>query len=130
MENNGWTGKPGVPLNPERDGWHWVQEPGQDQECALWRAKPFLGAGRGCWETKGTEDAWEPREVSNWHYLGPCLTPAEVEARIAELEGALREMVYETTHLSPEYDDGSHWCKISKRALEKARAALTGGKNE
>jgi len=25
MSDNGWPGEPGVPLNPERDGWHWVQ---------------------------------------------------------------------------------------------------------
>jgi hypothetical protein len=22
---NGWPGVPGVPLNPERDGWHWLK---------------------------------------------------------------------------------------------------------
>lgn len=45
-------------------------------------------------------------------------------SHIRELEGALREMVYETTHLSPQEDDGSHWAKISKAALLKARQAL------
>jgi hypothetical protein len=86
MSDNNWPdpARPGVPLNPERDGWHWVQEPGLNQECALWLAKPFLGTSRGCWETKGTEDDWQPREVSNWHYLSPCLTPAEVDARLSE----------------------------------------------
>lgn len=42
----------------------------------------------------------------------------------AQLIAALQEMVYETTHLSREEDDGSYWCKISKRTLEQARAAL------
>lgn len=37
---------------------------------------------------------------------------------------ALIEMVYETTHLSREEEDGSHWCKISKAALTQARGAL------
>jgi hypothetical protein len=37
---------------------------------------------------------------------------------------ALVEMVYETTHLSPENEDGSHLCIIPKHTLEKARAAL------
>jgi hypothetical protein len=37
---------------------------------------------------------------------------------------ALAQMVYETTHLSAEEPDGSHWCKISREALEEARAAL------
>lgn len=52
---------------------------------------------------------------------------AEIErlrAVNAELLAALRTMVYETTHLSPLEDDGSHKCKISKAALEAARAAI------
>jgi hypothetical protein len=36
---------------------------------------------------------------------------------------ALRQMIYETTHLSACESDGSHWCKISGEALAKARAA-------
>lgn len=43
---------------------------------------------------------------------------------VDELVQALGLMVYETTHLSPEESDGSHWCKISKEALDTARAAL------
>lgn len=39
------------------------------------------------------------------------------------LREALRVMIYESTHLSPMEDDGSHWCKISREALEQARAA-------
>lgn len=35
-------------------------------------------------------------------------------------------MVYETTSLSCEEDDGSHKCRITKAALTKARAALAG----
>ena len=45
------------------------------------------------------------------------------------LRKALREMVYETTHLSPVQDDGSHWAKISGSALAQARAALSGSKD-
>lgn len=46
------------------------------------------------------------------------------EARIETLEAVLRELVYEVTHLSQEQDDGSHWCKISRKALDDARKAL------
>ena len=53
-----------------------------------------------------------------------------LQKRVTKLEGALREMVYEATHLSPQNIDGSHWCKISKRTLDKARAALEGKKDE
>ena len=64
--------------------------------------------------------------------------PAQMEARnvrekIAEIErlkAALRHLVYEITHLSPEEDDGSHQCRISKPALQSARAELSEGAND
>ena len=37
---------------------------------------------------------------------------------------ALAEFVYEATHLSPEREDGSHWCKISSECLSNARYVL------
>jgi hypothetical protein len=139
--NNGWPdpARPGVPLNPEWDGWHWVQEPGQDQECALWRAKPFLGADRGSWETKGTEDDWQPYEISNWHYLGPVLTPAEVDARVKEARrDALEEeaqraahyerMAYQHGHLPV---DDPHECAAQvAREIETSIRALKGEAND
>lgn len=37
---------------------------------------------------------------------------------------ALKLFIYETTHLSPTEDDGSHWCKISAETLRKGRDAI------
>jgi len=37
---------------------------------------------------------------------------------------ALAEFIYEATHLSPEREDRSHWCKISPECLSNARFAL------
>lgn len=54
---------------------------------------------------------------------------AEVEAALAlsaRLAEALRTMIYETTHLSPENDDGSHDCRISRPALATSRGVLAG----
>ena len=50
-------------------------------------------------------------------------------APLFALKAALERMVYETTSLSPLEDDGSHWCRISKDALEDARAALRGARD-
>jgi hypothetical protein len=47
-----------------------------------------------------------------------------LEATNKQLLSALKEMVYETTHLSPEEPDGAHWCRIPKEALDAARAAI------
>jgi uncharacterized membrane protein len=55
---------------------------------------------------------------------GPDLEADTLRAEVARLRVALRTMVYETTHLSPEEDDGSHWCSITADALQAARSAL------
>jgi|688.fasta_scaffold460099_2 hypothetical protein len=81
-DNNGWPGKPGVPLNPERDGWHWV--------CAavgIAAPYPMLWCADGkAWDTG---DGWEfytsPRMTERTRYLGPALTPAEVDALTTRL---------------------------------------------
>jgi len=93
-DNNGWPGKSGIPPNPERDGWYWLQESDREIECARWIAKPFLGDSRGRWEITGTEDDWEPYEISNWRYIAPALTPAEVDVRVKQAKrNALEEAV-------------------------------------
>jgi hypothetical protein len=77
----GWPGKPGVPLNPERDGWHWLVCPlKHDVFPRFWRA---AGEAQNCrWTAKWfySRNDWNPKECT---YLAPVLTPAEVEARIA-----------------------------------------------
>jgi hypothetical protein len=85
---NGWpdASKPGVPLNPERDGAH-VLDAGPDRTgkrrriVALWNA--------GSWHL-GTDYSVLARDAANWgwRYVGPCHTPAEVAALI---EAARRE---------------------------------------
>ena len=53
-----------------------------------------------------------------------------LKAELAEAVDALQMFVYETTHLSPIEDDGSHWCKISADCLETARAFLARHQKE
>jgi hypothetical protein len=92
MSDNGWPDKPGVPPNPEQGGWHWLKESDSDMECVYWIAKPWLGDSRGCWETVGTEDNFEPHEISNWHYISPCLKPEEAERLRKNFSMAEHEM--------------------------------------
>lgn len=99
----------GVPLNSEKDGWHWVQESDLDPECVFWRSQPYFGDKRGRWEVKGTEDDFEPHEISTWRYLGPVATPEETEAqaaRIAELETALHKIADRTKRAHPQTQEG------------------------
>jgi hypothetical protein len=82
-DNNGWLGKPGVPLNPKKSRYHWVVFP----KTKHW-PQGKIQIGRWCAE----EETWEeisdcslsPADLANWRYLGPCLTPAEVDARVKE----------------------------------------------
>jgi hypothetical protein len=81
-ENNVWPSKPGVPLNPEREGHHWILTPDGEDAVYLWR--PAGECERGRWSSAWVHDVddWDPREGI---YLGPCLAPAEVEALQADL---------------------------------------------
>jgi len=88
---SGWPDpdKPGVPLNPDRDGIHWLFNPDNDKpHPVIWVAD--LGA----W---AVGDAWTARMVAEMglHYQGPVLMPAEADALRAEnarLRGALADM--------------------------------------
>lgn len=84
---NGWPdeARPGVPLNPEQDGWHWVQSHfGDDPECKFWlTAEPWWNMGGPSW-------AGPDWVASKFRYLGPCLTPTEHAATLAGLrDGSL-----------------------------------------
>jgi hypothetical protein len=67
-------------------------------------------------------------EARNRELVTQCDTHARQKMafrnRIEALEKAIRKIIYETTHLSALEDDGSHNCRISKDALDQARAAL------
>ena len=125
--NNGWLGKPGVPLNPERDGWHWVKAR-SDNLKPTWREKfpAQWTAGNRHWihGTYAPEYAAE-----NWIYLGSCLPPDEAEglrARVAELEGAL---ITAQNMLSEMGISSAEKCQMAYDYLREANAAL-GGKDE
>ena len=63
---------PGVPLNPEVSGWHWLQENDSRAEII-----PFeWQKGYDQWWL-GSDGEWQGTQyVSlNYHYLGPCPKP-------------------------------------------------------
>ena len=111
---NGWPDKPGVPTNPERDGWHWVSLLGGDYPQIMeWFSDAMV------WAEDWTVDAC----ALHLRYLSPILTPAEVaalqkkgcardqtttqycaevmsrDARIAELEAAVATIQAERNQL-------------------------------
>jgi hypothetical protein len=69
----GWPddSKPGVPLHPERDRWHWMLvAEGEPPVAVLWHKQMWHMGYIGM-------PAWV---FANAVYLGPCHTPAEVAA--------------------------------------------------
>jgi hypothetical protein len=96
MSNTSWPDpeQPGVPLNPEQDGWHWISIDGREPECMHWifrRDYIRVGEGRnGTWWIVATAVAYSPADASKWHYFGPALTPDEVSAQMKAFVGELR----------------------------------------
>lgn len=116
--------KPGVPLNPEQDGRHWLFDPENSKSYPeIWVAEMQAWA---------VGDAWTPRMVTEMglHYLGPVLTPAEADALRAE-NARLRDALEETCHALEaatafHYAKGGFPFKSSKQTLKQAHAALEG----
>lgn len=85
-DNNGWPGKPGVPLNPEKTGWHWLSGALERPAAFEWLAH------KQAWlfhRAQPEDQAMAPPAFGSWTYLGPCLTPAEVDARVKEAEAKI-----------------------------------------
>lgn len=118
---NGWPDpqRPGVPMNPERDGWH------------------IVNGGPRIWDAYNQHWKWNdgievfrapPEQAARqgWGYKGPLLviTPAEVAARVAEARrDALREVAWiAQTAIEPSYDAYYHCAAEIIAAAILARA--------
>jgi len=73
------TDRPGVPLNPERDGWHWLRTPDDQTAPYEWRTAGECERGRWPSHWVSGVDEWKGTDCA---YLGPCRTPAEVAAQV------------------------------------------------
>lgn len=95
---------------------------------AIWldEARAILALIRPAFEAKerelaATHDAYQQAAVD------AVALYRDADAKLAQAVVALRVVIYETTHLSPRRDDGSHDCRISAEALRSARAAAVMG---
>lgn len=88
MQNNGWPfpDRPGVPLEPERDGPHLFINTAGRLVAANWLTGP--PDRQGNWSgLVGNSLTWgTPKDMAElgMTYLGPCLTPAEVAEQVAD----------------------------------------------
>jgi hypothetical protein len=81
-----WDGRP---PNAERDGWHWLGDD-RNPQPVLWLAEFASWAD-------GTMHSPQSVVGLGFRYLGPCLLPSEVAAR---LEAARREEREENAELA------------------------------
>jgi hypothetical protein len=95
-DTNTWpdASRPGVPLNPERYGWHWLID-------AFGVAVPIVWtpASGGAYVVKGLESGQAGTLAKTARYLGPVLTPAEVAAAVAAARHVARRVALEDAAL-------------------------------
>ncbi len=127
-ETNGWPGKPGVPLKPEKEGWHWVHRRGWTKPMVWW---PSKNSPIGGWWEGGLS---KPHEIAEMTYLGPCLTPDEataLQSRVAELETALQFIKdAPDEERKPNFDNMGSYEAGLRYCAAFASAALTEGKKD
>lgn len=130
--NNGWPGKPGVPLNPEEPGYHWVKGCDGEDTIVFWRGH----GGDTHYENGDLKklDHWSGHPMwiaQEWTYLGPVpvLTPNQVAAlqkRVAELEGAQARLILSLRLNMLRFNP-----QLSHEAISKTiEVALIGAKDE
>ena len=81
---NGWPDKPGVPLNPDRSGWHWLL-PTPRVSPRFPMAMEWVASWQE-WKVGNAPISPDRIAANGWMYEAPCLTHAEVEERIAIAE--------------------------------------------
>jgi hypothetical protein len=128
MSDNGWPGKPGVPMNPEREGWHWVQRVRNSSTrqpmVAFWSGD-WNGSIEFAWCVDGYSDS-DDKFGDDFCYLGLCLTPAEVDARIAQarrdaLEEAM-EIAFKERFCVERYETSPPQAVAAHNIIEAIRA--------
>ncbi len=108
-DNNGWTGQPGVPCEHQNRRWHWLQGPLGEVFICEWIPINKVGI----WVRDHATIT--PANITPQHkYLGPALTPAEVEARVKESVDLGRDIA--TRELDPQIAMLAPW----KAAIENA----------
>jgi len=121
MDNNGWPGKPGVPMNPERDGAHVLRFSSGKEWTCIWRSTLV-----SFW-VLDTGHRLAPSEIVSYRatYLGPCLTPDEVQNLRDDLASAERERAHQ--HDRADRSAAEYAGEQKKREALQARVAELEG---
>jgi hypothetical protein len=105
-----------MPLNPERDGWHWLLQPVTEKQWIIaWNPDwNYWGAFPGI----SPNDMGHPK-LRGYKYLGPVLMPAEADDLRAE-NARLREALDKIAFAPPGAcgPDLKGCIRIAREALE------------
>lgn len=88
------------PMDPERGGWHWCQMTPNVIAPIYWNTQHWLDI-----------DAWGGGPIA---YLGPCLTPSEMDARIKQ---ARRDALEAAARVAEEHEKKAQ-AKLDELALK------------
>ena len=119
-ENNGWPERPGVPMNPGRDGWHWLIDSNHDPYLLNWSADT---------ERWGGYPGTSPEDLHTviGGYCDPCLTPAEHAAALAVAYRRGQEEML-TTARAEGWREG--WATAVARVRQEAETAVSIGASQ
>ena len=123
---SGWPDpdKPGVPLNSDRHGWHWLLQPVTEKQWIIaWNPDwNYWGAFPGI----SPNDMGHPK-LRGYKYLGPVLTPAETDALRAEnarLREALQHAEAAMEGMASDQLTAVETANLWNATMESIRAAL------
>ncbi|GBQ10473.1 hypothetical protein [Acetobacter cerevisiae] len=75
--------RPGYPMFPERDGKHVIDvdpEAPKNELVYYWKAKQQIWVE---YDHEGPDDALEGYDLIGWSYIGPVLTPTQINEMLA-----------------------------------------------
>ena len=109
-DNNGWPdpARPGVPPNK---GPHWLRY-GSSDDIYWWNGKEYWSEIEGGYHS----ESWRPTVewASACTYLGPVLTPAEVDARVKQARRDAREEAASLVDDVRQWDGRDEYCESCK----------------
>ena len=97
---NNWPNpdKPGYPVDPETNGWHWLENAKGVPWPWIWCAKDH--------EWENGEFVMTPEVLVSFKYLGPALTPAEVADVVDAIGEAAAEAMTAILNAVTQINDG------------------------
>jgi hypothetical protein len=111
VTEHGWPGEPGVPVNPDVEGPHWLSG-----EVFIWRGDQWWSVEPGC------EGYITKSLACSKFYGGPCLTPAEVAEEVSKEREACAALCAERAKMKAL--DGDEFAHGMQSAYELAARAI------